>query len=270
MTRRLGTNAFKKRQLSRENRKKAFGRVLHWCGKKGWKIFLALAVLGVAVWQGWFWIRKFNPAELRTLKTVDITGNRMLTWEEILQTAGLETGMPMSEVHADTVRNRLLSLPLLQDATVDVGFFWNVKINVRETVPLVETIENGKWKVYSERGLPLPISLSGAIELPVATLRKSHDIRPISAFLKKMRDADETLYRSVSQVVINENLHAMEVFFRDVRFRVLFPLDSVSERTFSHYRNLVDGMPREMSNIKSLDMRFEGFAYATPTDLEVK
>lgn len=265
---RMGVNAMKHRRESRENRKKALGRMGRWFGKKGWKILLLLVVLGVAVWQGWFWIRKFNPAELRTLKTVDITGNRMLTWEEILQTAGLETGMPMSEIDADSVRARLLSLPLLQDAKVDVGFFWKVEVEVRETVPLMETIENGKRRVYSERGLALPVTPSFA--LPVATVSKAHDIKPIAAFLQKMRASDEALYRSVSQVSLNGKRHAMEVFFRDTRIKVLFPMDSVSEKTFAHYRLLVDGLSREMANVKSLDMRFEGFAYATPKVLEVK
>lgn len=264
----MGENAMKHRQMSRENRKKALGRMARWFGKKGWKILLVLAVLGVAVWQGWFWIRKFNPAELRTLKTVDITGNRMLTWEEILQAAGLETGMPMSEIDADSVRARLLALPLLRDAKVNVGFFWKVKVEIRETVPLMETIENGKRKVYSERGLALPFP--SPPDLPVATVSNARDIKPIAAFLQRMRSSDEALYRSVSQVSLNERQHAMEVFFRDTRMKVLFPVDSASEKTFAHYRLLVDGLSREMANVKSLDMRFEGFAYATPKVLEVK
>lgn len=257
---RMGTNAIKHRQISRENRKKAFGRMAHWLRKKGWKIFLVIAVLGVAVWQGWFWIRKFSPAELRTLKTIDITGNRLLTWEEILQAAGLETGMPMSEIDADSVRNRLLSLPLLQDAEISVGFFWKVEIVVKETVPLMVTIENGERKFYSERGLALPIA--AAFGLPVATVSREHDIKPLAAFLQKMRSSDEPLYRSVSQVSLDEKNHAVEVFFRDTRMKVLFPQEGVSERTFAHYRLLVDGLSGKMSKVRSLDMRFEGFAYA--------
>lgn len=261
---RMGTNAIRHRQISRENRKKAFGRAVQWLRRKGWKILLVVAVLGVAVWQGWFWIRKFSPAELRTLKTVSITGNRMLTWEEILQTAGLETGMPMSEIDADSVRNRLLSLPLLQDAEVSVGFFWKVEVAVREAIPVMETIENGERKFYSERGQVLPIA--AMLELPVATVSRNHEIKPIAAFLQKMRSADERLYRSVSQVSLNEKRHAMEVFFRDTRMKVLFPLEEISERTFAHYRLLVDGLSRKMSNVKSLDMRFEGFAYAVEVE----
>ena len=140
---RIGYNEIKRMNDRREKRKQNLAKVGRWLSKKGWKIFLVVAVLGVAIWQGWFWIRKFNPAELRTLKTIDITGNRMLTWEEILQTAGLETGMPMSAIDADSVRNRLLSLPLLQDAKVDVGMFWKVTIDVEETTPIMETLDKG-------------------------------------------------------------------------------------------------------------------------------
>ena len=261
---RIGYNEIKRMNDRREKRKQTLAKVGRWLSKKGWKIFLVVAVLGVAVWQGWFWIRKFNPAELRTLKTIDITGNRMLTWEEILQTAGLETGMPMSAIHADSVRNRLLSLPLLQEAKVDVGMFWI------ETTPIMETLEKGQWKAYSGRGLVLPIAASAGLELPVATIERNREIKQIAAFLQKMRSADETLYKEVSQVTVNEKKHAMEVFFRNVRFKVLFPLENITEKSFAHYRLLVDGLSQEMSSVKSLDLRFEGFAYAYPSAKEVK
>jgi cell division protein FtsQ len=267
---RIGYNEIKRMNDRREKRKQNLAKVGRWLSKKGWKIFLVVAVLGVAIWQGWFWIRKFNPAELRTLKTIDITGNRMLTWEEILQTAGLETGMPMSAIYADSVRNRLLSLPLLQDAKVDVGMFWKVTIDVEETTPIMETLDKGQWKAYSGRGLVLPIAASAGLELPVATIARNREIKQIASFLQKMRSADEALYKEVSQVAVDEKKHAMEVFFRNVRFKVLFPLENVTEKSFHHYRLLVDGLSQEMSSVKSLDLRFEGFAYAYPSAKEVK
>lgn len=257
--------------LERRKRiRRGFGAVIRWMGRKGWKLLLAALILGVAVWQGWFWIRQFSPSELRTLKTIDITGNRMLTWEEILQTAGLEPGMPMSEIDADSVRKRLLSLSLISDAQIDVGFFWKVEIDVRETTPLLLALENGTWKAYSERGMPLPITVMSAWNLPVATARRPQEIRQIAGFLQKMRSADPQLYGEVSQVMLDEKKHAVEVFFSDVRFKVLFPLDSVSEKSFSNYRRLVEGLHEKMVNVKLLDMRFEGFSYAHLATEEVK
>ena len=265
-----GYNAIRQRQKRRESRKKFFASSWSWFRKKGWKIFLVVAVLSVAVWQGWFFIRKFNPMGWRTLKTVSITGNHILTWEEILQTAGLETGMPMSEIHADSVRNNLLSLPFLHDAQVDVGFFWKVSINIEETTPLMQVYENGEWNAYSERGQQLPALASARFEYPVATIQKKRDVKALAHFLQKLRQSDALLYKEVSQVSVDEKRHAVEVFFRNVRFKVLFPLDSVSASSFSHYRLLVDGLSTDMNQLKLLDMRFEGFAYAHPSNHEVK
>ena len=59
-----GYNAIRQRQKRRESRKKFFASSWSWFRKKGWKIFLVVAVLSVAVWQGWFFIRKFNPMEM--------------------------------------------------------------------------------------------------------------------------------------------------------------------------------------------------------------
>ena len=267
---RLGYNAIRKKEMRREKRHQTIAGIFGWMKKKGWKLFLVFAIVAVAIWQGWSFIRKLNPAELRTLKTVEINGNRMLTWEEILQTAGLETGMPMSEINADSVKIRLLALPLLHDATVDVGIFRKVTITVSETTPLMQTLEKGQWKAYSERGQQLPIATGARLDYPVATIQRSREIKPIASCLAAMRSADESLYREVSQVALDEKLHAIEVFFRNVRFKVLFPMDSVSGNAFAHYRLLVDGLSSEMEKVKSLDMRFEGFAYAYPSAQEVK
>ncbi len=267
---RLGYNAIKNKKARSEKRKRVFGTLVQWFGRKGWKITLVLAVLGVVVWQGWFWVSKLNPAELRTLRSVDITGNRMLTWEEILQAAGLETGMPMSEINADSVRTRLLSLPLLQEADVDVGVFWNVSINVTETEPVMEILENDRWKTYSSRGLALPLAASAVLDLPVATIHKNRDIKIIASFLQAMRESDEALYKNVSQVKVDEKKHAVMVYFRDVNFEVLFPMHGDVEKSFHHYRQLLEGLPKEMKNVKSLDLRFEGFAYANSSAKEVK
>ncbi len=266
---RRGYNANKHRMARKEKGKKALFSAARWFGRKGWKLLLVLAVLGVAVWQGWFWVSKLNPVELRTLRTVDVSGNRMLTWEEILQTAGLETGMPMSEIDADSVRERLLSLPLVQDARVDVGLFWNVSVHVEETVPVMEVLENGHWKAYSGRGQKFPVASSSILDLPVASVVKNREIKKIAAFLQTMRKEDEALYRSVSQVALDEKLHAMVVCFRDVKFKVLFPLDRPADKSFGHYRLLVKGLPQEMKTAKSLDLRFDGFAYVNPAK-EVK
>lgn len=267
---RVGYNEIKRMNAHREKRKQNLAKIGNWLAKKGWKIFLVIAVLAVAVWQSWFWIRKFNPAELRKLKTIDITGNRMLTWEEILQTAGLETGMPMSSIQADSVRARLLSLPLLQDVTIDVGLFWKVTIEVKETSPIMATLDKGIWKAYSERGMVLPIAGSAGLELPVATIGRNREIKQLAAFLQKMRVADESLYSEVSQVRVNEKDRAIEVYFTNVRFKVLFPLENATEKSFAHYRLLVDGLSQKMSLVKSLDLRFEGFAYAYPSVQEGK
>lgn len=269
---RRGYNATMQSLERRKKIRRGFGNAGRWLGRKGWKIFLAVVILAVAVWQGWFWIRQFSPSELRTLKTIDISGNRMLTWEEILQTAGLETGMPMSEIDADSVRKKLLSLPLIADAKIDVGFFWKVGISVRETTPILLSLENGNWKAFSERGMPLPITVMSAWNLPVATANRPQEIRQIAGFLQKMRSADARLYGDVSQVRLDEKAHAFEVFFSSVRFKVLFPLDSVSEKTFSNYRRLLEGgeLREQMVNVKLLDMRFEGFSYAHLAAEEVK
>lgn len=259
--RRLGYNETHKMDVRRENRKKFAASFFHWMRRRGWIVLLIVALLGVAVWQGWFYIRKINPMELRTLKSIEISGNRMLTWEDIIQASGLQVGVPLSEINEDSVKARIEKMPLLRSADVHVNLLWSVQIDVQETSPVMVRLHQGKWQVLSERGLVLPMPTSAAYQLPVVSADAPWEIGKVGAFLLAMKTWDDSLYREVSQASYSMKDHAVEVFFRDVDFKTLFPEEAKSAELFEHYRMLVYGKTQALSGVTVLDMRFNGFAY---------
>lgn len=262
--RRLGYNEVRQKELRNESRKKIVCSCSHWFGRMGWKLLVALVVVGVIIWQGWFFVRQFDPTQIRTLKKIEISGNRMLTWEEIIQTAQLEVGSPMSQIHVDSIQSRLLKLPLVRSVEVEESFPWSVQIQVQESSPLMVSLEKDGWKVYSERAMVLPMATSGAYQLPVATALSPMELQKIAKFLFAMKTFDEPLYRNVSQVAINQGQNGIEVFFRNVEYKTLFPIEVPTADLFVHYQLLVQGLPQELANIEILDMRFIGFAYTIP------
>ena len=80
--------------------------------RKGWVLTLLLVLATVALWQSRFYLHQINPLELRHLQYIEIEGNRMLSWEDVVQGAQVETGMLMSELDADSVKKSLLQIPL--------------------------------------------------------------------------------------------------------------------------------------------------------------
>ncbi len=262
--RRLGYNEARKKDLRNESRKKVLSTGCQWFRRTGWKLLIGVVVVGVVIWQGWFFVRQFDPRELNTLKKIEISGNRMLTWEEIIQTAQLEVGTPMSVINVDSVTARLLKLPLMHSVEVKESFPWSVQIEVQESSPLMVCLEKDQWKVYSERAMVLPMATSAAYQLPVATAASSQELQKIAGFLLVMKTADEALYRNVSQVAFSAEQRSIEVFFRNVEYKTLFPAIAPSAEWFFHYRLLANGLSRELVDVAILDMRFPGFAYTIP------
>lgn len=262
--RRLGYNEVMRKERRQEKIKNGVGVSFKWFGRKGWVVFLAVLLLGVGLWQGRYYFKELNPKEWRSLKTVQISGNRMLTWEELIQVSRVEVGMPMSSINVDSIKKYLLTMPLVYSAEVHTSFPSGLEISLQEATALMVGFEKDNWKVYSERGMILPTAISSAYQLPVVEFTEMEDLQKIGRFLSTMKLKNEFLYRKVSQVSIDSKEKAIEVFFKDVEFKTLFSLESWEEKQFDQYRQLVRGLSPSLNGATIVDMRFNGFAYIKP------
>lgn len=262
--RRLGYNEVLRKERRQEKIKNGVGVSFKWFGRKGWVVFLIVMLLGVGFWQGRYYFKELNPKEWRSLKTIQISGNRMLTWEELIQASCVEIGMSMSNVNVDSVKKHLLALPLVYSAEVRTTFPSGLEISLQEATALMVGFEKNNWKVYSERGMILPTAISSAYQLPVVDFTEMEDLQKIGQFLSTMKLKNEFLYRKVSQVSIDIKERAIEVFFKDVEFKTLFSLENWNEKQFDQYRQLVRGLSPSLKGAVIVDMRFNGFAYIKP------
>jgi len=262
--RRLGYNEVLRKERRQEKIKNGVGVSFKWFGRKGWVVFLIVMLLGVGFWQGRYYFKELNPKEWRSLKTIQISGNRMLTWEELIQASCVEIGMSMSNVNVDSVKKHLLALPLVYSAEVRTTFPSGLEISLQEATALMVGFEKNNWKVYSERGMILPTAISSAYQLPVVDFTEMEDLQKIGQFLSTMKLKNEFLYRKVSQVSIDTKERAIEVFFKDVEFKTLFSLENWNEKQFDQYRQLVRGLSPSLKGAVIVDMRFNGFAYIKP------
>ena len=264
--RRIGYNEEKRKQARVQKVKRGVGGTFRWFKRRGWILLLVIVVAGVAAWTHRFYLQRFNPMELRHLQYIDIEGNRMLSWEDVVQNAQVEPGMLMSEVNVDSVEAALLQMPLIHSAVVKKYFPSSLEIKLKEASPIVSVFDGGKATVYSERGKVLPLSMTTALHLPVVDVGSVDRIKPISLFLYAMRSEDKSLYEKVSQVSWSEADKAFEVYFRDVGHRALFPEMGWGGSMFTLYESVRAGFPQDLRCAGEVDMRYAGFAYVRNFD----
>lgn len=264
--RRIGYNEQKRKQARVQKVKRGVGGTFRWFKRRGWILLLVVIVALGAAWQNRFYLQRFNPMELRHLQYIDIEGNRMLSWDDVVQNAQVEPGMLMSEVNADSVEKALMQMPLIHSAAVKKYFPSSLDIKLKEASPVVSVFSGGKATVYSERGMVLPLSTTTAYHLPVVDEESIEKIKPISLFLYAMRTEDKKLYEKVSQVSWSEADRAFAVYFRDVGYKALFPENGWGRDMFTLYESVKAGFPQDMRCAGEVDMRYAGFAYVRNFD----
>jgi len=264
--RRIGYNERKRKRKRARMRRMRIAYAVRWFKRKGWVLTLLLVLATVALWQSRFYLHQINPLELRHLQYIEIEGNRMLSWEDVVQGAQVETGMLMSELDADSVKKSLLQIPLIHSAEVESKFPSSLYIKLQEASPILSVLENGKGTVYSERGLSLPMSMMTALHLPILENESVGKVKQVAQFLFAMRKEDKPLYDRVSQVGWSEEDSGFEVFFKDAGFRVMFPESNWNKELFTLYDAIGKGFRKDLLCASEVDMRFHGFAYIKNID----
>ncbi|WP_298770118.1 FtsQ-type POTRA domain-containing protein [uncultured Fibrobacter sp.] len=259
--RRIGTNERLRKQERARKVKHGFSCVFRWFKRGGWALGLILVVITVIAYQNRFYLQRFNPLELRHLQYVEIEGNRMLSWEDVMQSAQVETGMLMSELNADSVVTALKQLPLIRSVKVKKKFPSSLYIQLQESVPVLSVLENGKATVYSEKGVVFPLSMATAMRLPVLDSASIEKVELFADFLMTMRSKNSAMYERVSQLSWSEKDNAIKVVFRDAGYVVLFPPQKWENEVFVLCEAVEKGFVKDLHCAGELDMRFYGFAY---------
>lgn len=264
--RRIGTNERLRKQERVRKLKSGVSSVWHWFKRRGWIFTIILVVLAVLAIHNRFYLQHFNPLELRHLQYVEIEGNRMLSWEDVMQGAQVETGMLMSELNADSVEASLMQLPMILSAKVEKKFPSSLYIKLHETSPVLTVLSEGRATIYSEKGYPLPYSVATAMRLPVMDVSAMEHVKSVTQFLVEMRSYDAELYNRVSQVSWSSADDCMKVYFRDVGFTALFKDLKSNKDQFTLYKSLENGFAKDLLCAGEVDMRYSGFAYVRNYD----
>lgn len=259
--RRMGYNERRRKERRTKKIRCSILGAWRWFRRRGWILCVIIFALGLLAFNNRFYLQRFNPLELRYLQSVEIEGNRMLSWEDVMQAAQIETGMPMKELNADSVENSLEELPLIVNANVQKKFPNSLQIQLQEASPLFTVLENGKATIYSEKGFTLPYSVATAMKLPVLDGESIDQVELVSRFLEAMKICDKNLYEKVSQIAWSKKDDCLKVYLSDMNFTLLFPKKDWDKEMFTLYKALEVGFVKDLHCAGEVDLRFNGFAY---------
>lgn len=187
-------------------------------------LLLLFFVMVLFNWQEWV-----VNSSLFTLRNVYVQGNLIGSKEDIIKAADLDMGRRLAEIDLIKTAERIKMNPLFEHVAVSRNYPSSIVITVTEREPfaflpmdeLYPVDANGfvlpKLKARMIYNLPV---ISGVTGVPQPGKKFKNDRLPLALqFLAKAKEADESLFYDISEVVVNKKdmtvfLNSLHVAFR--------------------------------------------------------
>lgn len=161
--------------------RRSTGRPNRW--KVAFVTVLVLSVLSTATWV-------LLGSRLLVVRHVEVSGNRMVPRDRLVDVARIRLGLPMARLDTDAVRGRVRAVQEVESASVQRRWPATVRIVVRERVPIAVVERGGRfyqldWQGVTvlstparPRGLPaLSVTAPGPADpATIAALRVVHGL----------------------------------------------------------------------------------------------
>lgn len=135
--------------------------------RRSWRpAFVALAMAGAVALAAW----ALFGSQLLVVRTVQITGIKLVPRSAVLAAAGVEPGTPLIEVNAGQVASRIDAIRQVHSAQVTRSWPDRLVIAVRERTPAVAvSAPGGGWDMVDADGVIVTWATSHPVSLPVYT-----------------------------------------------------------------------------------------------------
>lgn len=206
----------------------------------------------------------------QTIKSIEITGNRIIPSEEIQKQVGdslLKT--PNEKIKLDAIQKKLKNHPFIQETHVTHNNTEEIKIEIIERQPVAALVSNeGKISFVDEKGFTMPYRLFEKFaDLPlVRNVFRGEliDQSVMAGAMTILRELGKTENRII-QIYISEIIYDQqtgEFFFlaTDKQMKILFGrAEKVKEKigNLLAYWNGFDPVSAK-NNVKYIDLRWEG------------
>lgn len=161
-TRRRGANRPGLRSTRGRPVRGGAGAVPWW---RRWVLPAALAVVTVLAL-----VLYFTP--LLGVRAVEVTGNRTLSQDEIVRTAGIDPGTPMLRVDTEDVASRLRAIRKVADVRVSLSWPTTVRVEVTERAPAAFLVARDGIQLVDSAGVPFQVVKDPPADLPELHVRR--------------------------------------------------------------------------------------------------
>ncbi|GAA4615536.1 hypothetical protein GCM10023195_68530 [Actinoallomurus liliacearum] len=129
-----------------------------------WKVlFVGLFVAGVLGTATWVLL----GSRLLVVRRIDVTGERLVSREEVLAAARVHLGEPLARLDTGVVRDRVEAVQAVETARVERRWPTTVHIVVRERTPIVVAQHDNRYLQIDRYGVTVVASAARPRGLPV-------------------------------------------------------------------------------------------------------
>jgi len=164
--------------------------------------FFALAAVAVIAAVAWVLLGD----RVFVVRSISVTGTRLVTSEQVLEAADIPIGTPLSQVDAGTVTRRVEGIRQVASATVSVDWPDHVTIAVTERVPVIAVrMADGRYDLVDKAGVIVQSAAARPAALPLlatslsgAAMRGDPGVAAVAAVLAELSPSLQSAVESVS------------------------------------------------------------------------
>jgi cell division protein FtsQ len=129
-----------------------------------WKVlFVGLFIFGVLGTATWVLL----GSRLLVVRRIDVTGERLVSRQDVLTAAGVRLGEPLARLDTEVVRDRVEAVQAVETARVERRWPTTVRIVVRERTPIVVAQQGNRFLQIDRYGVTVVTSAARPHGLPV-------------------------------------------------------------------------------------------------------
>lgn len=231
------------------------------------KISFNVAIIAAIVIVTFIWFRN-NDAFM--LKSVKISGNQIVTREEILELANVDFSKEIFNIETEKIKQRILAHPMVKNVTVNRFLPAMLRIHIEER-NLIAVISGSEISAVDENGLIISqFPASAVYDLPIITgfnfksdspgERKpgqSEIIADMFFMVKKLKACNLPLYHEISEINY-QNGYGVVIYFKNANVPVIFGNDNFHRKVIyfsTIYHHLLKH--KLLDQALAIDVRFK-------------
>lgn len=194
-----------------------------------------------------------------TLQGIELDGNSLTKDRDILSAIQVNLNTNWEEISTDEIQLAVMKLPLIEAVNVEMGFDRVLRVKVSEAHIIAGT-RLDKWcELFSNGHLNCHGTMPYNVPIVDLEVNEANNWKVISRYLENLKDNEKEIYDDLAMLKASQG--EFEHYFNSHRLKVrLLPHQ---KQAWVKYKYLLSNFPKQINEKQSLDLRFEGYAYAS-------